>query len=1192
MQLPDGENLQHMVLHAPIGICVLNKDTLVAEIVNDKFLEVAGKPYDAIFGQFYWDAFAEARTYYEAALSGVVRTGEAYYADEVELMLIRHGREENIFVTFVYAPVKDAKGKVVKIAVWVLENTKQVTERQKVEAAKTAFQQERDRLQNFFRQAPAGICILGGPELVFELVNPAYQQLLPGRQLQGRPLFEALPELVGTPLQEVILDVYRTGKNYEINELLIPVAEYEGGPTNDRYFSFTYQARRDEKNQVDGIMAFVFEVTAMIGVQHELQRARELADQQKRIYETISSSTPDLMYVFDLDYRFTFANAALLSMWGKTWENAVGKGLLENGYEPWHAEMHEREIDRVRTTKQPVRGEVSFPHATLGTRVYDYILTPVINEQGEVEAVAGTTRDITERKQWEQAMAQSSKELQAINEEILVSNEEQAASNEELAASNEELATTNEELIRMQQQVESTNRELAASTWRLRMAIESTNLGTWDYNPQTGELYWSKECRDIYGIPAGVLPTFTSFSDHLHPDDAAWVQKAIAEAITLGGGGHYNLSFRIIRFDNREIRWVKVHGNVFFEKGLAIRFVGTVLDISDIKVAEEQSAKLAAIIASSDDAIISKTLDSVITSWNDSAERIFGYTSAEMIGESIYKIIPEDRRDEEPQILKRLIAGERIEHFETKRRHKDGRLIDVSVTVSPVRDPQGHMVGLSKISRDISVSRRLLQELEASETRFRFMLNAIPQQVWTARPDGTLDYVNQVVCDDFGFNTNEIVGHGWQEFIHPDDLENCLDKWQQALLAGAEYAVEFRLRFHDGAYHWHLARAVPFSEGREIKLWLGTNTNIDPQKMNEQQKDEFLSIASHELKTPLTSIKAYNQVLQRITDTEKLKPFIKKSAEHIARLERLIADLLDVTKINAGKIHYVLEPMNMKTLLEDSIESIQQGISSHDIILESAPDIIYHGDHLRLEQVVHNFLSNAVKYSPGGAKILVNGKVDHDNIIVSVQDFGIGIARENLDRLFDRYYRVDNTAMRFEGLGLGLFISAEILRQHGGSFWIESEQGKGSTFYFRLPLEGTAKPAIARTETYYRDEHLSSNFNQTKKRLEVDWTGFQDLESVKHGCILMWEYLRKNRCDRVVNDNTHVMGNWSEATDWVGNIWFPMMEKAGLKYFAHVFSPSTFSQLAAIKSIDIMAGIIKTQYFTEIRLAEDWINAQ
>src|ERR1700710_717540 len=150
MQLTDGKDLNKIVLLAPIGICILNADTLVAEIVNDKFLEIAGKPYDAIFGQFYWDAFKEARSYYEKALAGVVETGETYYADEVALMLIRHGKEENIFVTFVYSPITDEGGAVSKVAVWVLENTKQVTERLKVEAAKAAFQHERDRLKRFF----------------------------------------------------------------------------------------------------------------------------------------------------------------------------------------------------------------------------------------------------------------------------------------------------------------------------------------------------------------------------------------------------------------------------------------------------------------------------------------------------------------------------------------------------------------------------------------------------------------------------------------------------------------------------------------------------------------------------------------------------------------------------------------------------------------------------------------------------------------------------------------------------------------------------------------------------------------------------------------------------------------------------------------------------------------------------------
>jgi PAS domain S-box-containing protein len=158
----------------------------------------------------------------------------------------------------------------------------------------------------------------------------------------------------------------------------------------------------DDKGEIIEWFGVASDITQRKLAEKALQELSEQSEQQKRFYETIIAGTPDLIYVFDLNYRFTYANTALLNMWGKTWENAVGKRLLENGYEPWHAEMHEREIDQVIATKQPIRGEVSFPHATLGKRFYDYIFTPVLNEHGEVEAVAGTTRDITERKEDEQ----------------------------------------------------------------------------------------------------------------------------------------------------------------------------------------------------------------------------------------------------------------------------------------------------------------------------------------------------------------------------------------------------------------------------------------------------------------------------------------------------------------------------------------------------------------------------------------------------------------------------------------------------------------------------------------------------------------------------------------------------------------------------------------------------------------------
>lgn len=502
--------------------------------------------------------------------------------------------------------------------------------------------------------------------------------------------------------------------------------------------------------------------------------------------------------------------------------------------------------------------------------------------------------------------------------------------------------------------------------------------------------------------------------------------------------------------------------------------------------------------------------------------------------------------------------------------------------------------GIMVFAFEVTEAVLVRQKEKENEERFRFLLNAMPQQVWTARPNGKLDYVNEVICDDFGRSAEDIISQGWQAFIHPDDQQNCLKKWLTALRTGQEYLVEFRLKFQDGQYRWHLARAVPLIENGEIKLWLGTNTNIDIQKTNEQKKDEFLSIASHELKTPLTSIKAFNQLMMRISDPSKLNDLIQKSAAHVLRLEKLISDLLDVSRINAGKMDYNMETFNFHEMLRDTIDSVQHTTTSHRIILESAEDITYTGDRFRLEQVVNNLLTNAIKYSPEADTVIVNCMLHDDNsLIVSVQDFGIGIEEKNLSRLFERYYRVDNTAMRFEGLGLGLFISAEILKRHNGSFWIDSVPEEGSTFFFRLLTHQIPRQAaIIQGDLYYHDSAITLSYNSIHSRIDADWTGFQNLESVQQGCHRMLNMMIKNNVYKILNNNIHVLGNWSEAVDWVAQECFPAMQKAGLRYFAWVNSPSVFSQLSARKSVNDLNGEMTISFFADVITAETWINKQ
>lgn len=206
-------------------------------------------------------------------------------------------------------------------------------------------------------------------------------------------------------ISPLINQVRTTGEATWSKDQLVPI--YRNGKIEDVYWTFGYSAITDEQGRTDGVLVICTETTETVNAHKRTEEAKKAAEWQKRLYETITDSTPDLIYVFDLNYRFTYANAALLTMWGKTWDTAIGKGLLENGYEPWHAEMHEREIDQVVATKAAVRGEVAFPHAVLGKRIYDYILVPVFSENGEVEAVAGTTRDITELTRAHQAIRES-----------------------------------------------------------------------------------------------------------------------------------------------------------------------------------------------------------------------------------------------------------------------------------------------------------------------------------------------------------------------------------------------------------------------------------------------------------------------------------------------------------------------------------------------------------------------------------------------------------------------------------------------------------------------------------------------------------------------------------------------------------------------------------------------------------------
>src|ERR1700685_4164586 len=247
--------------------------------------------------------------------------------------------------------------------------------------------------------------------------------------------------------------------------------------------------------------------------------------------------------------------------------------------------------------------------------------------------------------------------------------------------------------------------------------------------------------------------------------------------------------------------------------------------------AEEISGLLAAIVASSDDAIISMSLDGIITSWNKSAERIFGYTSEEAIGQHITLIIPRERHDEETQIISRLRRGERVDHFHTVRRRKDGSLLDVSLTISPVRDSSGQIVGASKVARDITAQKHVERALRESEQRFRVITDASPIMVWMAGTDKLCYYFNKGWLDFVGRTLEQEAGNGWAENVHPEDFDRCLQSYVSNFDARRPFEMEYRMRHHTGQYRWILDRGVPrYTPDGTFEGYVGGCLDIHAQK--------------------------------------------------------------------------------------------------------------------------------------------------------------------------------------------------------------------------------------------------------------------------------------------------------------------------------------------------------------------------
>ena len=484
---------------------------------------------------------------------------------------------------------------------------------------------------------------------------------------------------------------------------------------------------------------------------------------------------------------------------------------------------------------------------------------------------------------------------------------------------------------------------------------------------------------------------------------------------------------------------------------------------------------LAAIVSSTDDAIIGKDLHGAITSWNPAAERIFGYTAQEAIGGSLGLIVPANLRHEEADVLRRIRAGERIEHYETVRRTRSGALVELSLTVSPINAPDGTILGASEIARDITRTKRL----ERDARHFAAIVASSDDAIVSKDLDSIVTSWNAAAERMFGYSAAEIIGQSVRVII-PDERQHEEDDVLTRIRAGwrIEHFETIR-RAKDGTLVPVSLTISPIRNERGVVIGaskiardITARIRADEERLRllesarsaNRLKDEFLATLSHELRTPLNAIVGYSRMLQggMMTSGEKQRGALDTLVRNAASLTQIVEDVLDVSRIVSGKLRMNVEPVDLSRIAREAAETSQPAADAKGIRLDVVGDpegVLVTGDPDRLRQVLWNLCSNAVKFSERGGRVEVRVKCVNAQAEVTVADTGIGIQPAFLPHLFERFSQADAGASRLQGgLGLGLAISRHLVELHGGRISAQSEgPGRGSTFRIELPARGGAQ---------------------------------------------------------------------------------------------------------------------------------------